>query len=138
MDTSGLYQKVKDMTFKEGQEFKIRVKPKDDCCSFAINIGHDSENIALHFNPRFDLDGDTNIIVCNSLSGGCWGDEERDGNFSFTRGEECKFYINFTNEQFYIKLPDGCMMNFPNRLGDVKYKFFAVSGDAKIIGIKIK
>ncbi|XP_071770866.1 lectin, galactoside-binding, soluble, 2b [Centroberyx gerrardi] len=130
--------KVKDMTFKEGQEFKIRVKPTDDCASFAINIGHDSDNIALHFNPRFDSGGDTNTIVCNSCSGGDWGGEHREGNFPFMRGEECKFYINFNNEQFYIKLPDGCMMDFPNRLGDVKYKHFEVTGDARIIGIKIK
>uniref|UniRef100_A0A3Q3ISX1 Galectin n=1 Tax=Monopterus albus TaxID=43700 RepID=A0A3Q3ISX1_MONAL len=54
------------MTFKEGHEFKIRIKPNDGCCSFAINIGHDPENIALHFNPRFDSE----VIVCNSLSGG--------------------------------------------------------------------
>ncbi|XP_040002967.1 lectin, galactoside-binding, soluble, 2b [Xiphias gladius] len=130
--------KVKNMTFKEGHEFKIRIKPKDDCNSFAINIGHDSENVALHFNPRFDCSGDSNVIICNSLSGGSWGDEQREGHFPFVRGEECKFYINFNNEQFYIKLPDGAMMNFPNRLGDVKYKYFDVSGDARIVGIKIK
>ncbi|XP_061740780.1 lectin, galactoside-binding, soluble, 2b [Nerophis ophidion] len=126
--------KVKDMTFKEGHEFKVRVKPKDDCSSFSLNIGHDSDNIALHFNPRFDA----GVIVCNSLSGGCWGDEHRDSNFGFSQGEECKFYINFNQAEFFIKLPDGNMMSFPNRLGDVKYKYFDVSGDAKIVGIKIK
>ncbi|TMS23649.1 lectin, galactoside-binding, soluble, 2b [Larimichthys crocea] len=130
--------KVKNMSFKEGAELKIRIKPKDDCNSFAINIGHDDENIAMHFNPRFECGCDTNVIVFNSLSGGCWGDEHREGVFPFSRGEECKFYINFNNEQFYIKLPDGSMVNFPNRLGDVKYKYFDVSGDARIVGIKIK
>ena len=49
-----------------------------------------------------------------------------------------QFYINFNMEQFYLTLPDGSMLNFPNRLGDVKYKFFDVSGDARIIGIKMK
>ncbi|XP_051239653.1 lectin, galactoside-binding, soluble, 2b [Dicentrarchus labrax] len=130
--------KVKNMTFKEGHEFKIRIKPTDDCNSFAINIGHDAENIAMHFNPRFDCGNDTNTIVFNSLSGGSWGDELREGNFPFVRGEECKFHVNFNNEQFYIKLPDGSMLNFPNRLGDVKYQYFDVSGEARIIGIKIK
>nr|WCO08197.1 galectin family member 2b [Lateolabrax maculatus] len=130
--------KVKDMTFKEGNEFKIRIKPKDDCNSFAINIGHDPENIAMHFNPRFACGDDINTIVFNSLSGGSWGDEIREGNFPFSRGEECKFHINFNNEQFYIRLPDGSMINFPNRLGDVKYKYFDVSGEARIVGIKIK
>ncbi|XP_023189103.1 galectin-2 [Xiphophorus maculatus] len=126
--------KVKDMAFKEGQEFKVRVRPNDDSSSFALNIGHDPENIAMHFNPRFDQ----NTIICNSKSGGEWGQEERDMNFPFVRGEECKFYINFNMDQFYIKLPDGSMMNFPNRLGDVKYKFFDVTGDARIVGMKIK
>jgi len=130
--------KVTNMTFKEGQEFKIRVKPKDDCESFAINIGHDEDNIALHFNPRFDLGGDSNVIICNSASGGCWMDEQREDNFPFSRGEEQKFYINFTSDTFYIKLPDDSMMHFPNRLGDVKYKHFTVTGGAKIVGIKIK
>lgn len=50
----------------------------------------------------------------------------------------CQFFVNFNNEQFYIKLPDGNMVNFPNRLGDVKYKYFDVRGDAKIISIKVK
>uniref|UniRef100_A0A671U5I6 Galectin n=1 Tax=Sparus aurata TaxID=8175 RepID=A0A671U5I6_SPAAU len=127
-----------DMTFKEGHEFKIRIKPQDDSNTFAINIGHDADNIAMHFNPRFDFGGDENTIVYNSKSGGDWGEEIRECNFPFQRGEECKFYINFNNEQFYIKLPDGSMINFPNRLGDVKYKHFDVSGDARIIGIKIK
>ncbi|KAF7643956.1 hypothetical protein LDENG_00230540 [Lucifuga dentata] len=126
--------KVNNMSFKAGQEFKVGLKPKDDCSTFAINIGHDSDNIALHFNPRFDSD----LIVCNSMSGGCWGDEHREGFLPFSRGEECKFYINFNSEQFYIKLPDGNMMNFPNRLGEVKYKYFNVTGDARIISIKIK
>uniref|UniRef100_A0A3Q0SKJ7 Galectin n=2 Tax=Heroini TaxID=318529 RepID=A0A3Q0SKJ7_AMPCI len=122
------------MSIKLGNELKIRVKPSENCESFAINIGHDPENIAMHFNPRFS----SNNIVYNSLSGGCWGDEMHDGNFPFARGEECKFYISFNNEQFYIKLPDGTMINFPNRLGDVKYKYFDVSGDARIVGIKLK
>ncbi|XP_035516391.1 lectin, galactoside-binding, soluble, 2b [Morone saxatilis] len=126
--------KVKDMTFKEGHEFKVRIKPKDDCSSFAINIGHDAENIAMHFNPRFE----TNNIVFNSLSGGCWGDELHEGNFPFVRGEECKFHITYNYEQFSIRLPNGSVLNFPNRLGDVKYKYFDVSGEARIIGIKIK
>uniref|UniRef100_A0A8C6SZD7 Galectin n=1 Tax=Neogobius melanostomus TaxID=47308 RepID=A0A8C6SZD7_9GOBI len=130
--------KVTDMTFKEGQEFKIRVKCNSDSNSFAINIGHDPENIALHLNPRFDFGGDCNTIVSNSKSGGCWGDEERDMNFPFCRGEECKFHVSFNMERFYIKLPDGSMVDFPNRLGDVKYKYFHVSGDARIVGIKIK
>ncbi|XP_034544134.1 lectin, galactoside-binding, soluble, 2b isoform X2 [Notolabrus celidotus] len=129
---------VTDMTFKEGQEFKIRVKPSEDCSTFSINVGHDADNIAMHFNPRFDSGGDSSVIVFNSKSGGSWGDEQRDDHFPFVRGEECKFYLNLSMESFYIKLPDGTMVDFPNRLGDIKYKYFSIGGDARIVGIKIK
>ncbi|XP_076585168.1 lectin, galactoside-binding, soluble, 2b [Chaetodon auriga] len=130
--------KVNDMSFKEGHELKVCLKLKDDCNSFAINIGHDSENIALHLNPRFNYGGDTNTIVFNCFSGGHWGDEQREGNFPFASGEECKICINFNSEQFYIKFPDGSMTNFANRMGEVKYKYINVCGDAKVISIKIK
>lgn len=47
----------------------------------------------MHFNPRFDCGGDVNTIVFNSLSGGSWGDEHREGLFPFARGEECKVRV---------------------------------------------
>uniref|UniRef100_Q7M2S1 Galectin (Fragments) n=1 Tax=Sus scrofa domesticus TaxID=9825 RepID=Q7M2S1_PIG len=36
----------------------------------------DSNNLCLSFNPRFDMHGDINTIVCNS-KGGAWGAEQR-------------------------------------------------------------
>ncbi|CAJ1052932.1 beta-galactoside-binding lectin-like [Xyrichtys novacula] len=129
---------ITDMGFVSGQELKIRAKPSDDCNSFSINIGHDADNIALHFNPRFDLNGVTDTIVINCKSGGSWGEEQREENFPFTCGEESKFYINYNMECFYIKLPDGSMIDFPNRLGDVKYDYFRVDGMAQFIGFKMQ
>uniref|UniRef100_A0A669CCT3 Galectin n=1 Tax=Oreochromis niloticus TaxID=8128 RepID=A0A669CCT3_ORENI len=127
-------QKIQDMSIKQGLELKVRVKPGETGDSFAINIGHDSENIAMHLNPRLD----SNTIVFNSLSGGTWGDEIQESNFPFRRGEECKInviHLPFSPSCFFLLLH---MINFPNRLGDVKYKYFDVSGDARIIGIKLK
>ncbi|XP_077461060.1 lectin, galactoside-binding, soluble, 2b [Stigmatopora argus] len=126
--------KIEDISIKEGQDFKISIKPDNDCDRFSINIGHDSENIALHFNPRFD----DSVIVCNSMSGGSWGDEQRDGNLCFEQGNESKFSINFNYEEFFIRLPDGSMISFPNRLGDGKYTYFDVRGEAKIISLKLR
>uniref|UniRef100_A0A3Q3F828 Galectin n=1 Tax=Labrus bergylta TaxID=56723 RepID=A0A3Q3F828_9LABR len=102
------------------------------CRNFSINIGHDAENIGMHFNPRFDASGDTNTIVFNSKSGGDWGEECREETSLLC------FHINLSMESFYIKLPDGSMLDFPNRLGDIKYKYFSIGGDARIVGIKIK
>uniref|UniRef100_A0A8C7N885 Galectin n=1 Tax=Oncorhynchus kisutch TaxID=8019 RepID=A0A8C7N885_ONCKI len=126
--------RVENMSFKQGQEMTFTGKTKSGASNFTINIGHDSDNYALHFNPRFNH----GHIVCNSLSGGSWGDELKEGHFPFQDGEQFKLVLNFTNEQFYIKLPDGHMMDFPNRLGDCKYKHIMVDGDVKVISFKIK
>ncbi|KAK1798852.1 hypothetical protein P4O66_007133, partial [Electrophorus voltai] len=142
---------VKDMMFKAGQELSISGKVKSGCEKFSINIGHDADNIALHFNPRFCYNGDTNIIVCNSNQGG-WGEEVREHSFPFQHDEAFKVpttahpqnvgtvcvTINFNNEQFYIKLPNGTMMSFPNRHGDDAFNHFDVRGDVKVEGIKMK
>ncbi|KAM6972548.1 lectin, galactoside-binding, soluble, 2b [Aplochiton taeniatus] len=122
------------MSFKQGQELKITVLPNSDASTFAINLGHDSDNFALHFNPRFH----NGTIVCNSLSGGTWGDEQQEGCQPFQAGAENKVTVNFNMDQFHIKLPDGNTIYFPNRLGEVKYNHFDISGDARIIAIKIK
>lgn len=57
-------------------------------CSFAINIGHSAEDIALHMNPRFDAHGDQRTIVCNSFQDGNWCEEHREASFPFNPNEE--------------------------------------------------
>lgn len=54
--------------------------------SFVLNLGKDSNNLCLHFNPRFSAHGDTNTIVCNSKDGGAWGTEHREPAFPFQPG----------------------------------------------------
>ncbi|XP_060774023.1 lectin, galactoside-binding, soluble, 2b [Neoarius graeffei] len=128
---------VQDMTFKAGDDLVISGKPKSECNIFSINIGHNADDIALHFNPRFCSGGDSNVVVCNSLRGE-WGEEQREHSFPFQQGESFKVVFNFNNEQFFIKLPNGTMMSFPNRFGDDCFKYIDVRGDVKILGIKNK
>ncbi|KAG7253783.1 hypothetical protein CRUP_008083, partial [Coryphaenoides rupestris] len=80
MKTDGPLLHISKMTFKEGAELTISLRLNCDCTRFIINIGHDSENLALHFNPRFDK----NQIVCNSLLNGTWGEEHCHKNQPFT------------------------------------------------------
>lgn len=58
--------------------------------SFAVNIGPDETEIAMHINPRFNAHGDENAVVCNSYQGGKWCEEHREGGFPFHQGEEFK------------------------------------------------
>ncbi|KAJ8332312.1 hypothetical protein SKAU_G00426670 [Synaphobranchus kaupii] len=129
---------VKNMSFKAGKDLKVTGVTKSDATSFAINVGHCEDSIALHFNPRFDCHGDHCAIVCNSKHDGSWNDEHRDDDFPFQQGEEFKVIISFDNDEFRIKLPDDHVVQFPNRLGDDKYKYISIDGDARIKGFKIK
>ncbi|XP_016097655.1 lectin, galactoside-binding, soluble, 2b [Sinocyclocheilus grahami] len=127
---------IKDMSFKAGMEMKVTGKTKPGCEAFSINIGHDADTVALHFNPRFNSMGDSNVIVCNSNQGG-WGAEQCEPCFPFQQGGEFKLSITFNNDSFYIKLPEGTMMSFPNRFGDDIFKHVHVTGDVKISSIKV-
>ncbi|XP_062400953.1 lectin, galactoside-binding, soluble, 2b [Sardina pilchardus] len=128
---------IKDMSFKAGQELKISGKAKS-ATSFCLEVGHNEDSIAMHFNPRFDEHGDVNTIVCNSKHGDCWDEEFRETCFPFQPDEDFKIVISFNNETFYVNLPDGNMMHFPNRFGDDKFKYLCFKGDCKIYSVKIK
>ena len=51
-----------------------------------LNLGKDSNNLCLHFNPRFDMHGDINTIVCNGKDGEAWGAEQRGSASPFQPG----------------------------------------------------
>ena len=58
------------------------------------------EDIAFHFNPRFNMD--CTCVVRNTLIDGAWGHEERYGNgMPFTTGE--MFEVKITVESDYYK-----------------------------------
>ncbi|KAJ0058212.1 hypothetical protein NL108_009095, partial [Boleophthalmus pectinirostris] len=57
---------------------------------FQIDLGCDKEDLALHFNPRFNDDLDGTVFVCNSKAAGCWGDEKREINNTLQKGAEVK------------------------------------------------
>lgn len=72
-----------------GLEPSIRHGFKPTCLfrpSFVLNLGKDSNNLCLHFNPRFNAHGDANTIVCNSKENGTWGTEQREPAFPFQPG----------------------------------------------------
>lgn len=66
---------------------------------FHINLlcGH-NDNVALHFNPRFK---DRNIVR-NSLIGGEWGPEERDGRFDIAEKKDFTLTITCMEKKFKV------------------------------------
>ncbi|XP_020818839.1 galectin-9-like isoform X4 [Phascolarctos cinereus] len=65
---------------------------------FSVNFqrGFDGNNIAFHFNPRFENGG---YVVCNTKQNGSWGQEERKKEVPFQRGApfEIRFQVQYTD-----------------------------------------
>lgn len=103
-----------------------------DAKSFVLNLGKDSNNLCLHFNPRFNAHGDANTIVCNTKEDGTWGTEHREPAFPFQPGSITEVCITFDQADLTIKLPDGHEFKFPNRLNMEAINYMAADGDFKI------
>ncbi|KPP70069.1 galactoside binding lectin-like [Scleropages formosus] len=126
------------MSFKVGQTLTITGVAKPDATNFAVNVGHGEDNVVLHLNPRFDAHGDQRTVVCNSYQGGNWCEELREGNFPFQQGEEFKIMVTFTSQEFQVTLPDGFVIQFPNRSGDEKFQYMNFDGEMRVHSIEIK
>ncbi|XP_038066073.1 galectin-4-like [Patiria miniata] len=71
---------------------------------FSVNlqcgVGIKGPDIAFHFNPRFQAG--QNLIVCNTLSGGKWGAEERQHQSPFAHGQNFHIIIRCEQNSFKV------------------------------------
>ncbi|CAM2097925.1 galectin-2 [Caretta caretta] len=121
-----------NLDLKAGSTLKIKGKVSSDAENFAINLGKSTNELGLHFNPRFN----ESTIVCNSKCANCWQSEYRDSHLPFSRGSEVKFIISFLGDKFRVKLPDGHEVEFPNRHNYDKISYLGVKGGFKVISFK--
>ncbi|WP_395225028.1 hypothetical protein, partial [Salmonella sp. SKLX105020] len=94
-----------NLNLKPGECLKVRGEVASDAKSFVLNLGKDSNNLCLHFNPRFNAHGDANTIVCNTKEDGTWGTEHREPAFPFQPGSITEVCITFDQADLTIKLP---------------------------------
>uniref|UniRef100_A0A3Q3LN17 Galectin n=1 Tax=Mastacembelus armatus TaxID=205130 RepID=A0A3Q3LN17_9TELE len=75
--------------------------------------------------PRFHDDADGAVLVCNSKTDGCWGDEK------------CQLMFKLTGDMFEVELPGGQEVHFPNRVGMDAISYVRVRGDFRLTAFKI-
>ncbi|XP_065150103.1 galactose-binding lectin l-1-like [Paramisgurnus dabryanus] len=129
---------VSDLDFKAGRQLTVGGRIRPSCKMFSVNIGHNPDQLALHFNPRFDHLGDVRTIVLNSKKGE-WiqEDEERDTHFPFQAGQDFMVAITYNKEKFNIKLQDGNVVTFANRFGEELYNHLHVSEDISFNNVSL-
>ncbi|XP_022111353.1 galectin-9-like [Acanthaster planci] len=115
---------------------KLTVHP--DPNRFAINLngayfGPQQDDIALHFNPRFP----DRVIVRNSLSGGNWGGEERDGAFPFAPDGTHEVTILCMRKCMRVQVDGHHVIDYNHRHDVQGVKSMKVAGDVTIHEIDI-
>ncbi|XP_063283525.1 galectin-2 isoform X1 [Pelobates fuscus] len=123
---------IVNLELKSGESLKIKGQLPGDAKSFSFNIGRNSSDVGLHFNPRLS----ENTIVCNSKRSNNWESEQRSGHMCFTPGSDVKISVKLNGDKFEVKLPDGHEITFPNRHGYDKLTYLSVKGDFKVTSFK--
>ncbi|XP_035262920.1 galactose-binding lectin l-1-like [Anguilla rostrata] len=134
----GLPMQLRNLTFRSGMELCVKGVIQSSVIRFAINVGHSSDLIALHFNPRFNYAGDVRTIVLNTKKDETWQEEQRSKEFPFEAGKDFEVTIVFNSDTFDIYLSNGSMVQFPNRLGSMAYKYISFGGEARVRDISVR
>ncbi|XP_046714659.1 galectin-2-like [Silurus meridionalis] len=130
---------LKNVLFRAGDRLKVQGRIYSTAKRFQIDLGSSSSQLALHFNPRFqDCDEKTPVLVCNSLCDDVWNQEQRETHNPFQPGSTFKVVIKHAGELFEVMLPDGHIIEFPNRQGLEVITYIRVKGDISLISFKIK
>lgn len=69
---------------------------------FTVNfqVGPSDNDIAFHFNPRFEEGG---YVVCNTKQKGCWGPEERKMQMPFQMGNPFEIIFLVQSSDFKVR-----------------------------------
>ncbi|XP_044036702.1 galectin-2-like [Siniperca chuatsi] len=128
---------LKNVNLRAGDQLKVKGVILHDAERFQIDLGWDADDLALHFNPRFHDDTDGAVLVCNSKTAGCWGDEKRELHNPLQRGTDVKIVLKLAEDVFEVELPDGQEVQFPNRDGMDAISYIKIAGDFKLTSFKI-
>uniref|UniRef100_A0A8D0H0T9 Galectin n=1 Tax=Sphenodon punctatus TaxID=8508 RepID=A0A8D0H0T9_SPHPU len=127
-----------NMGIKPGQRFGVKGDIAPGAKSFVLNLGKDANNLALHFNPRFDAHGDVRTIVCNSKKGEEWGAEHRESQFPFQEGSSVEVFFTHNKDAVTVTLPGNHHFKVPNALALPSIDYMAAEGDFKIKSVNFE
>uniref|UniRef100_A0AC11CL32 Uncharacterized protein n=1 Tax=Ovis aries TaxID=9940 RepID=A0AC11CL32_SHEEP len=83
---------------------------------FSVNFQtgiSDTNNIAFHFNPRFDGGG---YVVCNTRQQGNWGLEEKKMQMPFQKGSEFEICFDVDRSSFKVTVNGSLFLDYVHRV----------------------
>uniref|UniRef100_A0A3B4E085 Galectin n=1 Tax=Pygocentrus nattereri TaxID=42514 RepID=A0A3B4E085_PYGNA len=110
------YVQVLPEGLKDQTQITISGEPKPNAEKFAIDICK-GDNIAFHFNPRFNEDGNQ-VIVRTTRIEGVWGPEERElPFFPFSPGKP--FEILCTSSGYRVEVNNEYLLHYSHRIKEL-------------------
>ncbi|CAH2314666.1 Xgalectin-iva [Pelobates cultripes] len=113
----------------EGKRVVIQGQARAHAKKFAVNFVSFNNDIAFHFNPRFD---EGNVIVCNTQQGNQWGSEERKGNMPFRKSTYFDIAITVLGHAFQVTANGQFLLEYRHRLSYQTIQSVQVSGDVNL------
>ncbi|XP_046533813.1 galectin-9C-like isoform X1 [Equus quagga] len=104
---------------------------------FAVNfqIGSSDNDIAFHFNPRFENGG---YLVCNTKQNGCWGPEERKMHLPFQRGSPFELIFLVQSSHFQVMLNGSHFVQYPHRVPFHRVDTLSINGIVQLFSISFQ
>uniref|UniRef100_A0A9L0IWV7 Galectin n=1 Tax=Equus asinus TaxID=9793 RepID=A0A9L0IWV7_EQUAS len=104
---------------------------------FAVNfqIGSSDNDIAFHFNPRFENGG---YLVCNTKQNGCWGPEERKMHLPFQRGSPFELIFLVQSSHFQVMLNGSPFVQYPHRVPFHRVDTLSINGIVQLFSISFQ
>ncbi|KAM3911985.1 galectin-4-like [Leptodactylus fuscus] len=113
----------------EGKRVTIQGQVHSCAKRFAVNFICYNNDIAFHFNPRFD---DGNVIVCNTMQMKSWGTEERTHNMPFQRNAYFDISILVLGHSFQVTVNGQYLLEYRHRVSYQTIQSFQVTGDLNL------
>lgn len=101
---------------------------------FAVNFQCGNEDIAFHFNPRFD-DG---LVVCNTKEHQNWGKEERKHELPFHRGQPFEIRILVTQHDYKVSVNRNHVLEYRHRIPIQRVNNLSVNGCVSLSCVDIQ
>nr|XP_021495488.1 galectin-9 isoform X1 [Meriones unguiculatus] len=116
---------------KEGLEIKIKGSINSSADNIIVNFqtGSSGNDVAFHFNPRFEEGG---YVVCNTRQQGQWGPEERTMKMPFKKGMLFELCFLVQESDFEVTVDRKFFLQYSHRVPYDLVDTIAVSGSLKL------
>lgn len=92
---------------------------------FAVDFNCFDNDIAFHFNPRFD----EGVIVCNTMQGKTWGSEERKSHVPFCKNAHFDISIAVAGHAFQVTVNGQFLLEYRHRVSYQGIQSIRIAGD---------